>query len=214
MRAAFAIGVLSLVTATPSSAQPAIELDEPRTKLEAFALQVGAVIVRGFSKIGEVAGPDGSVIIVESRELMNATTGSREHGIAVRVVQGGQAVRDLTAYVDFDEIPSLIQAMDYMARIEPSSTPLDHLRAVYRTRGELAVSTFSTGGGMRVAVSSGVFERTRAHLELTDLKPLKELVESAYRTLEELRRERHAALREPSLHSSVSSVNGALGRVP
>ena len=187
MKAAFSVAFLSLAVPALSLAQPTGEAEKPKTKLEAFVGQDGVVIIRGFSKVGEVKGQYGSLLVVESKEFTNAGTGKREHGITVEVKESGRLERSHTSYVDFDEIPSLLKGLEYIGKVDKSSTALDQFQADYRTKGDLVVSTFSAEGGTKVAVSSGMIGRTSAYLAFADLERIRELIQNAYTTLEKLR---------------------------
>jgi hypothetical protein len=182
-----ALAVLLGGTAGAAAQVPEV-LEPPRTRLEAFAGQTGVVIVRGFSRQGDVRGSFGSTVTVETHEYRNAATGAREHGIGVVVHQSGRSERVHTSYVDFDELPALIQALSYLGRVERAATAQTDFQADYRTRGDLVVSAFSAENrGTRVAVSSGMLEPARAHLTFSDLVELRTLVQKAYAALEELR---------------------------
>jgi hypothetical protein len=101
--------LLTLLLPTLSGAQQPPEPDKPKTKLEGFVAQDGVVVIRGFSKVGEIRGQFGSSVAVESKEFTNAASGKREHGLTVQVKEAGRLERDHTSYVDFDEIPSLLK---------------------------------------------------------------------------------------------------------
>ena len=189
MRLGLGAVVISVVAPVLSTAQQAAEPEKPKTKLEAFVAQDGVVVIRGFSKIGEIAGKFGSSVIVESKEFTNAGSGKREHGITVQVKEAGRLERDHTSYVDFDEIPSLLKGLDYISKVDKSSTTLDQFQADYRTKGDLVVSTFNDSSGTKVsvAVSSGAIGRTTAYFALADLERFRALVQTAYASLERLR---------------------------
>lgn len=184
------VGSLLLCLGVPAllPAQEATEPEKSKTKLESFVAQDGVVVIRGFSKVGEIRGQYGSSVEVESKEFTNAATGKREHGISVAVKESGRLERSHTSYVDFDEIPSLIKGLEYIGKVDKSSTPLDQFQADYRTKGDLVVSTFNDSAGkVSVAVSSGVIGKTTAYLPIADLERLRELVQTAHTALEKLR---------------------------
>jgi hypothetical protein len=106
MRSLFPVAILVVATPVFGQAERPSEPEKPKTKLEAFVAQDGAVIVRGFSKIGEVKGQFGSSVVIQSKEFMNASTGKKEHGITFEVRETSRLEREHTSYVDYDEIPS------------------------------------------------------------------------------------------------------------
>jgi hypothetical protein len=152
----------------------------PKTKLERFVAQDGAVIIRGFSSMGKLKGNYGGSVEVEAKEFVNVTTGKKERGITVEVKETLRFERTHTSYVDLDELDSLLKGLDYIARANKSVTKLDNFQADYRSRGDLVVSTFSDSqGGVNAAVSSGVIGKTDAILDLSDLTKLREIVAAA-----------------------------------
>jgi hypothetical protein len=168
--------------ATPALAQGPAPLLEPPppTRLEALAAEEGVVIMRGFSKIGEVKGQFDSSAAVAAQEFTNLSTGERRYGLTVDV-HDGREERDQRSYVDYDEIGPLLRALEAVAKLDRAATQFDHFHADYRTHGELQVSTYSTDAAARVAasVTSGVVEPARALLTLADLDTLRTLIDAA-----------------------------------
>jgi hypothetical protein len=160
---------------------PMIEAGLPRTKLEALGAQEGAVIIRGFSRIGEVRGPLGSSVVVRSQEFTNAATGEREYGLSVEVRERSRFEREHTSFVDYDEIAPLAKALDQLIKLDNTATSFNRFQADYRTHGEVQVTTYSTDANAVVAaaVTCGTLERATALLNLADLDALRLLVDAA-----------------------------------
>src|SRR5688500_6224511 len=89
---------------------------EAPTKLEALELRKSTVIVKGYTEVGKVEGEDGSSVNVSAIEIKDATRGTKEMGLAIVAVQGGEGRRQAISYVDFDEIGGLLTAIDYLAK--------------------------------------------------------------------------------------------------
>jgi hypothetical protein len=170
--------------ATPLLAQsepPLAEPGLPRTKLEILAAQEGAVIVRGFSRIGEVKGPLESSVVVRSQEVTNTSTGEKEYGVSLEVRERARPEREHTSYVDYDEIGSLLKGLEYLTKLDNTATSFNRFQADYRTRGELEISTYTTDASAVVAaaVTCGTIEKATALLNLADLDTLRLLVDAA-----------------------------------
>ena len=157
----------------------------PKTKIETFAGQTGAVIIEGFSKIGTIRGQYGSVE-VQAKEFTNATSGKKERGITFEVTEAGRIERESRSFIDFDEIASLLAGIDYIAKIDKSATKLDAFEAEYRTKGELEITTFSSATGVDAAIRSGRIGGATAFLTLDQLQSLRALVIEAKTKLESL----------------------------
>jgi hypothetical protein len=149
----------------------------PATKLETFSAQTGVVLIRGFSRIGLIRGK-GSVTVAASEFRDASNPKARVTGLSISVRESDTAGREKTSFVDYDEIDSLVKGIDYIARTDRNVTRLTNFEAEYRTKGDFSVATYSTGSGIRLAVSSGICGRVTAHLETTDLNQLKTLIEN------------------------------------
>ena len=124
---------------------------------------------------------------VESKEFTDASSGKKEYGITVEVANSGEMKRDHTSYIDYDEIDSLLKGIDYISKVNGSSTKLSDFQADYRTKGELEISTFSSSGKIMVAVSSGIIGQTSTFLDLTQLAQLRELIVKAKSSLDAIK---------------------------
>src|ERR1700722_15709132 len=105
-----------------SQAQQSKDTTPPATKLEAFSAKTGVVIIRGFTTVGTLPGL-GSVSI-DAREFRDAATKSKVTGLSFEVKESGRFEKENTSFVDYDEIDSLIQGIDYISRINSSVTPM------------------------------------------------------------------------------------------
>ncbi|MEO5924269.1 MAG: hypothetical protein ABIR70_10620 [Bryobacteraceae bacterium] len=151
----------------------------PKTKIEAFEAQSGSVVVRGFSRIGEMKGIYGGVLTVQSMEFTQAVTGKKEYGITIDVKETDRLERSNRSFIDYDEIASLLKGIEYVSKIDSSVTPLESFQADFRTKGDFKVSTFSSGKEILASISSGSIGATSLFLRLSDVPKLRDLVASA-----------------------------------
>lgn len=170
----FGLLVFSGSVAGQENVEPELE---PRTKLEAFQSRTGIVIIKGSSRIGVAAGLDGTSIEVETRELRDAGSTSKEYGITVEVRETGANGRRSLSYIDLEEIDPLLKGLEYLSKIDNSVTQLNRFEADYQTRGELLVSAASGRGGVvTLAIASGHFRRAVSLFRLEDLKVIRGLI--------------------------------------
>ncbi len=134
------IASLALGTVSTLAAQEAARPQAPKTKIEAFDAQQGTVVIRGFSKMGELKGVYGGVVSVESMEFTHAATGRKEFGIAIDVEETSGLERESRSFIDYDEIDPLVKGIDYISKIDASATRLANFQADYRTKGDLRVN--------------------------------------------------------------------------
>jgi hypothetical protein len=157
--------------------QETVEIESvPKTKLEAFQLRTGVVIVKGFSRIGAASAQDGSSVVVEAIEFRDVVSRAKEYGVTVEVREAGNQGRRSFSFIDYDEIDPLLRGLEYLSRVDSSATQLNRFEADYRTRGEAVFSAFSTrGGNVTITVSAGLFRRVTSIFRLEDLKAIRGL---------------------------------------
>lgn len=63
-------------------------------------------------------------------------------GIVVAVRESGEKPRDNRSFVDYEEIESLIRAIESLARVNETVTKLTGFEARYRTSGDLETQRF------------------------------------------------------------------------
>ncbi|EHK5111881.1 TPA: hypothetical protein I7759_21225 [Vibrio vulnificus] len=161
---------------------------EAKTKLEQFSAKTGVVLVRGFHKIGTVNGLYSTLVNVESKEFTNVTSGQKEYGITIEAFkEDGRYDKKHTSYIDYDEIDSLISGIDYISKIKPDVTKFQDFQADYTTKGDLKISTFSSGDRVMAAVSSGKIGGVAAYYNLEDLSKIKDLIVKAKAKIREVK---------------------------
>lgn len=179
--------ILAFTAAASAQTTAANSKDQPKTQIEAFAAETGAVIIKGYSDLGRVAGM-GSVE-VDCREFTNASSGKKSYGMVIKVAESGRLERDDSSFIDYDEIQSLIAGIDYISKIKPDVTKLENFEATYTTRGDFAVTVFNDSRGkLSIAVSSGRIGRVSAYLTIEQLAQLRALIVSAKAKIEEIKR--------------------------
>jgi hypothetical protein len=159
---------------------------EFQTRLESLMSETGAVIVKGYTRVGSVTGSRGTAYVT-AWEVTDATAGHREMGVEVLIADPAAArpdADDERAFVDYDEITPLLRGIDYMTRLDNRATKLSRFEAQYQTRGGLVLLTFSAAGGQATAISTEGGRRPRFVLRPAGLAELRNLIESAKQALD------------------------------
>jgi len=152
----------------------------PKTKLEEFSARKGTVIVRGFEQVGVASGRYGTSIKVEAKEFIDVSTGKKEYGISIEVKKRDiRYDKESTSYIDYDEIESLISGIDYIAKVDKTSTRFQNFQADYNTKGDFRISTFSSEENIMVEVSSGTIGSVKAYFNLSSLSEIRSFIEKA-----------------------------------
>lgn len=172
-----------LATATTVAAQeprPTPTPEEFQTQLESLMSETGAVIVKGYTRVGSMSGSRGAAHIT-AWEVTEARTGRRAQGVGVEISDSAQNRPDFEerAYIDYDELAPLLQGIDYMMKLDDKATKLSRYEAQYQTRGGLVLVTFNTPDGTRTAISTLGGRRPRFVLRQTGLAEFRNLLDSA-----------------------------------
>ena len=165
---------------------------EPRTKLEAIDERHGSVIIKAFTQITTIEVNGVRIDAVEMRELGNV---ARAKGIVVVLregegvrQEGGGRPRENRAFVDYEEIDALLNAIDAIARVDETMTRLPGFEARYKTLGDLEIGVFrQTRRGNAATMATGICDRTSQLLTLDELAKVKAMVQEAKARLDELR---------------------------
>ena len=160
---------------------------EPRTKLEAIDTQYESVLIKGFTQVASFNARGGDVR-VDALELKEAGSPTRALGIVIAVREQGERPRDNRSFVDYEEIQSLVRAIESIARVNETVTKLTGFEARYRTRGDLEINVFrQSRSGTSASLTSGICEKTTVLLTLDELERLKGIILEAKTRLDEIR---------------------------
>lgn len=113
----------------------------PATRLESFATNTGTVVIRGSADVGVVLANTGTIAL-KCREASEAGTGRKEVGISVDLNHSQQPKE--TRYIDYDELEPLINALNYLNKVDWSITSLNSFDAAITTRSGFRASAFSS----------------------------------------------------------------------
>jgi hypothetical protein len=107
--------------------------------------------------------------------------------MVVEVKESSRLEREGHSYVDYDEIEPLLRGIDYVLKVDSSATKLADFQADYHTKGDLTITTFSSGGAVKAAITSGRIGSVDLILNTSDLQTFRNLVATAKTQLDALR---------------------------
>jgi hypothetical protein len=158
---------------------------EPRTKLEAIDERHGAVIVKAFTRITTIEVRGVRIDAVDMREMGGAT---RARGIVISLREEGGRADDNRAFVDYEEIDPLLNAIDAIVRVDETMTRLPGFEARYKTLGDLEIGVFrQTRSGAAVSLTTGICDRVTQTMTLDDLAKVKAMIQEAKARLDEIK---------------------------
>ena len=155
----------------------------PATKLESFDTNISSIIIKATTEVGSLSVNAG-VVSVRCREITDAGSGRKEQGIAMEITQTGQ--RKDTLLIDYDEIPSLLTAIDYLNKIDFSVTALNAFDAAYTTKGGFRVAAIGVRrtSGIQFAVRDARTDTAPLIFSRTDMSQFGSLIDQAKRKLD------------------------------
>jgi len=159
---------------------------EPRTKLEALDDRHSTVIIKGFTRITTVDVRGIRIDAVEMRDLGSAV--GRAKGLVITLREGGEQPKEDRAFVDYDEIDLLLNAIDAVSRADETVTKLAGFEARYKTIGDLEVGVFrQTRSGTAVTMTAGLCDLVTISMSLDDLGKVRAMFQEAKTRLDEIR---------------------------
>lgn len=178
MKQGFVICLLvALVTAVPALAQNPQAKPEPQTKMERFQARTGAVLIKNFSEIGSLPGLGGTASAT-SWEFIDAQTAKKEYGISIEVKESSRLAREDRAFIDYDEIDSLLKGIDYISTVKKGK--LHNFQADYKTTGDLKVSVFDEADGTtQAAVSVGRISAVSVYYDIATFGAFRKMIVDA-----------------------------------
>ena len=164
---------------------------EVRTNLEMMDRFQGSVILKGFTRITTVEIRGMRIDAVEMRQI-GGTFRYKGVVVSLREAQpvGDNRTRteESRAFIDYEEIDPLLNAIDAMSRVDETATKLAGFEARYRTKGDLEIAVFrQTRSGNAVLMTTGICDRVTGTLSLDDFAKFKAMIQEAKGRLDEIR---------------------------
>ena len=159
----------------------------PMTRLESFDTNIAVVILKASTDVGSISS-DAGMVGVKSKEMTDTSTGRKEQGIAIDITPKGQG-RD-ALLVDYDELASLVAAIDYITKLDVTATPLSSFDAAYTTKGGFRIAALGTRntGAIQFGVRDARFGSTPVTFSRDQMSRLSDLINQAKNILDSVRR--------------------------
>lgn len=159
----------------------------PATKLEAFETNTDTVIIKATAPMGSVPAQGGEVG-VRCREITDVGSGRRETGIIIDLSFGVGLGE--TLLIDYDELGSLLDGLEYLGTLDWSVTPLPGFDAVYTTKGGFRAAAFGSRrtGNIEFAIRSVRVRTAPLLLSRDQLGQVRSLVQQGKAKLDSLRK--------------------------
>ena len=159
----------------------------PPTRLDAFETNINTVVIKATADVGSISANAG-LVWVRCKEMTDASTGRRESGLAIELTPRGQP-RDVRL-VDYEEIASLLEALDYLNKVDWSVTTLTSFDAIYTTKSGLRLAAFSSrrSGVIEFALRTAPRSGSPILLSRDQVAQFQNLIDQAKTKLDSLRK--------------------------
>ncbi|HEV8368631.1 MAG TPA: hypothetical protein VGQ39_11830 [Pyrinomonadaceae bacterium] len=148
-------------------------------------MKTSTLVIRGFTRITtvEVQG-----IRIDAVEMRAAGGSLRAKGIIIALPETPDRPADNRAFVDYEDMDSLLSAIDSLSKVDETITKLAGFEAHYRTQGDLELRVFrQTRSGTAITIQTGICNRATETLTLDELAKVRAMIQEAKGRLEELR---------------------------
>ncbi len=159
----------------------------PRTDIEIFEAQTNVVIVKGISLINTINMSSGS-LSVRAKESKEPATSQVQYGMMVEFAVNGEG-RDRErerAVMDYTELNSLLEGIDYIKKMTSDSTDMSGFEAQYMTKSGFKVIAFSSRREGSVQIFIEFDGCLRISLTSDQISQFRDVVSSAKNTLDAL----------------------------
>jgi hypothetical protein len=159
---------------------------EPRTHLERLENLYETVMIKAFTRITTVEVRGVRIDAVAIHDLRPNPSISK--GIVISLREEDQRREDNRAFIDYDEIGLLLNAIDVVSRIDETATRLPGFEARYKTKGDFEITVFrQTQRGTAVLLTTGICDRATQTMTLDDFGKIKAMLQEAKSRLDEIR---------------------------
>lgn len=152
---------------------------QPATKLESFLAKKGMLIVKDFYEIGHLGkNMDIKALVV----YQPGQESQRVRGLHIEVSEYlGEHLgwRSDVSFLDFEEIQSLSNAIDYMIDLSEKwkDTNKEYTEVIFFAKGDFQIGFYQEGTKQKAFASSGLIGRRASRFSIEKLTTLKDLVD-------------------------------------
>ena len=178
--------MITVLTATWMLAARAQDTNALKTEIENFEAQTNTILVRAYGPAGTVS-VSSETVEVFCKESSDVTHGVKMYGAALEVVESQPRE---AAVVDEDELASLVNALDYLAKVNNDVTKLPAFNANYTTKCGLRFAAHSARkqGGMDYYFQMN--DGPRIPLTNVQVSQIADLLEQAQKTINGLKQQK------------------------
>lgn len=153
---------------------------EPATKLEAFLVKKGKIVIKDSYELGAIMGRFGRAEVDALVIYEPGIESERIRGLRVEIKEAGRLERSHTSFLDMEEIESLSKAIKYMADLSEKwkgEMREAYTEVTFSTKGHFKVGFYQKGSERSAYLHSGYIGRATCFMEVGDFGKLKNIVD-------------------------------------
>ena len=153
---------------------------EPATKLEKFLAKKGTLIVKDFFNFGVVTGIYGTNMSFDAIFIYEPGRETEDiRGLRIKVHEGGRLEKEEISFLDFEEVESLSNALQYLTNLASQWTNenKEYTEVIFSTKGNFQIGFYQKGKGQQAFASSGYISKAGCVLQTEDFKEIKTTVD-------------------------------------
>jgi len=161
---------------------------EPATKLEAFLVKKGKIVIKDSYELGAIIGRFGRAEVDALVIYEPGIESARIRGLRVEIKEAGRLERSRTSFLDMEEIESLSKAIKYMADLAEKwkgETREAYTEVTFSTKGDFKVGFYQKGSVRSAYLHSGYIGRATCFMEVGDFGKLKNIIDKGLSILKE-----------------------------
>jgi hypothetical protein len=163
------------------------KIKEPATKLEAFLAKKGKLIIKEFYDLGKISGRGGTKIELTALVIFEpGQEKERVRGLRIEITEGGRYEREESAFLDLEEIESLLKAIDYMVNLSEKWKELkkEYTETVFSTKGDFNIGFYQQETNQAAFSSCGrIGKATCFFNSMNDLNSMKNITDEGLKLL-------------------------------
>ena len=152
---------------------------------ECLEAQTGVIIIKGFGSGRHDSRRRGCDLGLRTKESTDVASGLKAYGLSVQIEANSLPMERI--YVDYDEIDSLLGAIDYLIKIKYDVTALPGFEASYTTKAGFRViaNSIRRDGAIQHSLQYG--DEPRIMLSSLQMTQLHDLIEQGRKNLDALK---------------------------
>jgi hypothetical protein len=142
----------------------------PRTQFEIFNFETDRLLIKGSSIIGTLNSQLDYPIEIRAERATDPATTNSVYAVSLRTRFSEHEVH--SDYIDYDELDTVIRAIQYIGAATATVTPLDNYETVIRTKCGLSIAKLGKANKVTISITPGYYNAARNQIASFDLDDL------------------------------------------